>query len=342
MTIDVQRRTLTRALATLPLVLSRRARAGRRSIDETGFVRVGGIDQWLGVQGTDTRNPVILYLHGGPGEAQSPFLRNFLPWQQQFTVANWDQRGSGKTYGRNGPSTPGMDSPDAAVEQLAADAVEVAIDVSKRLSKRRIVLVGQSWGAMLGLYVVKKRPDLFHAYVATGETVNWRRSIEELERMVRLEATEADDQETLKALDAAATLPLTDPKRRRASAKYRLTPSDLAYGKTLDAFLGPPPQPTQGDVADWTAGYNFSGSKVGPAMYAFNAAEFAPELRVPFFVIQGMNDHITPASLARDYVASVKAPRKAFTTIPGGHFACFTSSKEFLAAVHKDLGSLLV
>jgi pimeloyl-ACP methyl ester carboxylesterase len=341
MTIDVQRRIVTQAIATLPVLLSAHARAAGQGIDETGFIKVGRIDQWVSVQGRDRRNPAILYLHGGPGEAQSPFLKNFLPWQQDFTVANWDQRGAGKTFGTNGPSTPGMDTPESAVEQLVTDAIEVATHVSKRLSKKKIVLVGQSWGAMLGLYVVKRRPDLFHAYVATGDTVDWPRSITELERMARLEATAAHDQETLKALDATATLPLTDQKRRGASAKYRMIPSDLGYLKNFDAFIGPPPLPTHGDAADWLGGYNFSGSKVAPAMYTFNAAVFAPELRVPYFVIQGRDDHITPASLAQQYVAKVKAPRKSYTTIPGGHFACFTSSREFLDALHKNVDPIV-
>ena len=77
-------------------------------IDESGFVQIGGIDQWIAIQGRDRTNPVILYLHGGPGEAQSPFLDQFKPWERDFTVANWDQRGAGKTFGRNGAATPDM------------------------------------------------------------------------------------------------------------------------------------------------------------------------------------------------------------------------------------------
>jgi pimeloyl-ACP methyl ester carboxylesterase len=59
-------------------------------VDETGFVPIGGIDQWVGIQGRDIHNPAILYLHGGPGEAQSPFLREFVPWETDFTVVNRD------------------------------------------------------------------------------------------------------------------------------------------------------------------------------------------------------------------------------------------------------------
>jgi len=329
------------ALAALPLLPTRSADAEEVGIDETGFARIGGVDQWIGIQGRDRKKPVILYLHGGPAEAQSPFLKEFLPWQHDFTVVNWDQRGSGKTYGKSGASTPGMDTPESALERLIQDAIEVAATVSKRLQKRKIVLVGQSWGTILGLHAVKRRPDLFHALVGTGQFVNWARGLEELERLARLEAAEAHDEETLKSLDQAASLAPTDMQRVMASAKYRMIRADLDYLKIQQDFIGPPPPPTAGDVADWIEGGRFSLPKLLPAIFSFDALTVAPELRVPFFVIQGQDDHVTPAVLAREYVSQVKAPRKAFTPIPGGHFACFTRSKEFVSALREHLDPLM-
>lgn len=87
------RRTFIHLTVGSGVILASNAAAA--ALDETGFVRIGGIDQWIAVQGRDRRNPAILYLHGGPGEAQSPFLVQFLPWRQDFTVINWDQRGAG-------------------------------------------------------------------------------------------------------------------------------------------------------------------------------------------------------------------------------------------------------
>jgi pimeloyl-ACP methyl ester carboxylesterase len=146
------RRSILSVLAAAPVVFDRLALAATRSIDETGFLTLGGIDQWVGIQGSDLGNPVILYLHGGPGEAQSPFLKEFTAWEAAFTVVNWDQRGPGKTFGHNGPSTP-----DMTLDQMTQDAIEVAHHALRRLGKRKIILVGQSWGAALGVHVVKRR-----------------------------------------------------------------------------------------------------------------------------------------------------------------------------------------
>ncbi|HEX4271275.1 MAG TPA: alpha/beta fold hydrolase, partial [Rhizomicrobium sp.] len=118
-------------------------------IDESGFVKIGGIDQWIAIQGRDRTNPVILFLHGGPGEAQSPFLDQFRPWQRDFTVVNWDQRGAGKTYEKNGEAA----MPAFNLDRVVNDAIEVAEYARGRLGKRKLVLMGQSTGSLLGLKV---------------------------------------------------------------------------------------------------------------------------------------------------------------------------------------------
>src|SRR5687768_9821108 len=135
--------------------------------DEQGYALIGGIDQWIAIQGADSAMPAILYLHGGPGEAQSPFLNTFAPWRRDFTVVNWDQRGAGKTFEKNGEGTP-----DVTLRRLTEDAVEVTRHALNRLGKRRLVLVGQSFGAVLGLLVVRRAPELYRAFVGTGQFVN--------------------------------------------------------------------------------------------------------------------------------------------------------------------------
>jgi hypothetical protein len=97
--MDLWRRRALQLTGLGPLVLADCLEAAERPIDESGFVRIGGIDQWIAIQGRDIINPAIVHLHGGPAEAQSPFLNQFVPWERHFTVINWDQRGSGKTYG---------------------------------------------------------------------------------------------------------------------------------------------------------------------------------------------------------------------------------------------------
>ncbi len=333
MTANITRRHAVGLLAAAPALFCGPAGARASGIDETGFVRIGGIDQWVAIQGSDVRNPVLLYLHGGPGEAQSPFLKQFIPWETHYTVVNWDQRGSGRTYGRNGSSTPGMDTPEAALDRLCEDAREVAEHARKRLAKKKIILVGQSWGAELGLRVVKRWPELFHAFVGTGQPVSWRLEVQAQERWARAQATAAGDAETLKALDDAASLPETDPKRYRVPRKYRFSPSDLEYVKRVQAFTGSPPPPKEGEVADWMGGMDFTFPRLAPLETLLDAWKLGLDIPVPYFVIQGRDDHITSYEAAQAYVADVRAPKKAFIPIDGGHWACLTNGTAFIEAL---------
>jgi pimeloyl-ACP methyl ester carboxylesterase len=335
--IKLSRRRALRLAAAGPLVLTRGLLAAGRSIDESGFVPVGGIEQWIAIQGQDVANPAVVYLHGGPAEAQSPFLKQFVPWERDFTIINWDQRGSGKTYGRNGPATPGMSTPDQAVATLAQDTRELAQYVCQRLSTRKVTLLGQSWGAVLGLHAVRQWPHLFQAFVGTGQPVSWPLSLENAERWARQQATASGDSATLQALDASQGLPSSDMRRIRAPNKYRMSASDLEYLKIQREFAGAPPFPDHGDVADWIAGFDFTGSKLGSEMWSFDVRQDGLEFRVPIYVIQGRDDHVVSFDAAKQFVAQVRAPRKAFTAIEGGHFACFTNSAEFLTALHRDL-----
>ncbi len=322
------RRFFLKAAIASPLLIVKPALGKLRALDESGFIRVGGIDQWISIRGTDARNPVILFLHGGPAEAQSPFLKEFLPWEASFTVINWDQRGAGKTFGRNGPTTP-----DMTVERMAQDVIEITELAKDKLHPRKIILIGHSWGAVLALYAIKLRPDAFSALVGTGQPVEWSLSVEDLERFARQRAMKAGDTAALANLDEASKLPVTDLKRLRATSKWRMSESDITYLNIQRNFVGPPPLPSTGDVADWIAGGDFSGPLLWPTITSFDARAFAPELPVPFFVIQGREDHVVSFQAAKDYLDQVRAPSKAFLPIDGGHFACFTHAAQFLTAL---------
>ena len=187
------------------------------------------------------------------------------------------------------------------------------------------MLVGHSWGSILGLEVVKRRPELFHAFVGTGQTVSGTEGLESQERWARQQATAAGDTEALKALDAAAGLPAGDPRRVLAPGRWVLSASDAACLKMRAQILGAPGATAAGEAADYRVGLGFSASKLLPAIIGFDARREVPRLTAPYVVIQGRDDHITPTDLARAYVEEVRAPRKAFVPIDGGHLACFTN-----------------
>lgn len=306
-----------------------RAAIASRAFDEQGYVPIGGIQQWIAIQGEGSR-PAILYLHGGPGEAQSPFLETFAPWRRDYTVINWDQRGAGKTFEKNGEGTP-----DVTLRRLTEDAVEVTRHALDRLGKRKLILVGQSFGAVLGLLVVRRAPELYRAFVGTGQFVNNELTMEHRERWAREQATAAHDEAGLKALDDVRTLSVNDWKRIGASRKWMMSASDLEYLELQKTFAGPP-EHRRPEARSWIEGYGFQSNKVGNESLAFDAITEVPSIPVPYILIQGRDDHVTPLEPARAYWKRVKSRGKAFAAIDGGHYACFTNSVQFLAAMRQQ------
>jgi pimeloyl-ACP methyl ester carboxylesterase len=301
------------------------------AIDDAGFIKIGGIDQWVEVHSRRPGSPILLFLHGGPGEAMSPFRDLFSPYEDDLTIAIWDQRGSGKTYGRSGGDhTPGME-----LEQFIADTIEVADALRQRYGKSKIALMGHSWGAALGLYAAQRRPDLFSVFVGTGQPVSNALAVPADERHARAVLTAKGNKEGLKKLDAVADLPATDNKRRFAARSFLFGDEDKTFLAREEAFA-PDPLKATGDAAGWAHGFQFTSDVFVPKILGHETVDIVGyDIRVPFVVIQGRDDWICPTEVARDYVAKVKAPAKAFAEVRGGHFACYTDQPQVLAALRE-------
>src|SRR5215813_1700191 len=137
-----------------------------QGIDEAAYVNVGGIEQWVTIRGYDRKNPVILFVHGGPGDVTSMWtFALFAPWEKQFTVVQWDQRGAGRTLRKNGPAS----ADGLTIGRLADDGIALSEYLCKHLGKDKIIVVAHSFGTIIALRMARARPDLFYAYVGTGQ-----------------------------------------------------------------------------------------------------------------------------------------------------------------------------
>src|SRR5689334_4128282 len=143
-----------------------RAQERAQRIEEAAFVRIGGIEQWVTIRGDDRRHSVLLLLHGGPGDVQSPFVAAYAPYEKDFVLVQWDQRGAGQTFAKNGVA-------GLALERLVTDGIDLAEQLTKRFPRAPLVLFAHSWGTIIATGMAQQRPDLFAAYVATGQVTAW-------------------------------------------------------------------------------------------------------------------------------------------------------------------------
>lgn len=306
-------------------------------VQEGGFVVIGGIKQWVQIRGEDRNNPVLLFVHGGPGASTLPMSSGWQPWEKYFTVVQWDQRGAGRTYGEAGEAT----APTMTLERMTQDGIELAEYLRIHLHKAKIVLVGHSWGSFLGIHIVKQRPDLFYAYVGTGQVIGratFEKAFEIAIDHLQTLAQSVNNTEALAELAPIASQPILNERNRLVAEKWgkalALPPVDgfeLA-GPIPPAFM---PDFSLLDWYNWRKGIAFSAKYLrgrdGP-MFQRDLASLGFEFSIPMFFIEGDEDYVTPSGPAEQYFKQIIAPQKDFEQFHGGdHFIPFDHPDQFLA-----------
>ncbi len=307
------------------------------SIQETRFVTLGGIEQWITIRGANRANPVLLVVHGGPGDAQSSLRSTYAVYEKDFTIVQWDQRGAGKTYAKNPDSPP-------EPELVALDGIELAQRLCEYLAKKKILLLGHSWGTYLAIRMIQRRPELFAAYIGTGQVGSWRANVQAQFDFLLANARASNDRKMVEQLESIGTPDPSNAAQYFSWWKMRnpyMARADAKWFEDLAQLVRSNPDFTEEDMRTLIAGMGYSGRTVLSAMLATELPTTAHTLKVPFFVIQGKEDMATPTSVAVKYFEVVKAPEKKLIIIDNaGHFAIVTHREKFLAALVKDVRPL--
>jgi pimeloyl-ACP methyl ester carboxylesterase len=302
----------------------------QRGIDEAGYVRIGGIDQWIQIRGDDRRNPVLLWLNGGPGFSTISGTRLVRDWEKHFTVVMWDQRGEGRTYLRTGAKGSGP----MTVDRMTEDGIEVAEYLRRRLHKSKIILFGHSWGTVLGVGMAKRRPDLFAVYVATGQVTNEQAMMAATYPRVLARARALGNRKAEQDLLAAGPPPYRDWRRSKAWLIWsnNLDPGRLEWPRTaglpwalIQSRLG---------LLREIPGEAFNVSVMMPTLMGVDVPALGDRFEVPIVFIQGTEDLNVGTDLVRSYFDSLSAPRKELVLLHGdGHLALFRDRDRFLSAL---------
>lgn len=294
---------------------------GSESVNEAGFVAIGGIEQWVTIRGESCANPVILFLHGGPGNPLSPYAeRIYAAWEREFTLVQWDQRGAGRTFGRNPvPAT-------LTVAGMTADGIALADYLRARLRQPKIILVAGSWGTVLGVHMALARPDLFHAYVGAGQLVSYTENLTASYRALLARARAAGDGATLAAIEALGPPPWTDPRNagilRRATRAYerRTTiPPPEGWWTPSPAYADAASQAAL-EASDDFSYLQFVGTAGNGMASTIDLPRLGLTFAIPVFILEGAEDLVTVPDVARLYFDSLTAPHKEFRLLAAtGH-----------------------
>jgi pimeloyl-ACP methyl ester carboxylesterase len=297
-------------------------------IQEAGFVRIGGVDQWVQIRGEHRRNPVLLFVHGGPGFAMSPLTPVFRGWEKDFTVVQWDQRDAGRTFTRNGRQPLSMDL-------VARDGLQVADFARRRVGQPNVIVLGHSWGSAIALDMVHRRPELFSAYVGTGQMVDKAAQEADSYTMVLARARAAGSRAAVSELEHVGPPPYRTLAELLVQRKWLGaydTPAERDLFKVMAPLLMFAPDESLRAAYDYNAAPKIAQAAVYDENARFDARSFGLSYGVPIFVFEGDQDMLTPFGPTRLWLDQVRAPQKAFVLLKGGaHDAVLTMPQAFLA-----------
>lgn len=307
-------------------------------VDETIVKDLGGLPHVVNVRGKNRSNPILVFLHGGPGSTAMPVSWTFQQgWEDYFTVVHYDQRGAGRTLRLNGSAS----IQDRSIpEQFVADAIELIEHISARYSKEKVLLLGHSWGSVIGLSVAKQRPDLLHAYVGVGQFIDFKRNEAAGYDWTIGEARRRGNEEAIGELEALAPYPGEGPFKVSSLAverKWNTRFGGQIFGRQngsvyFDAVRLSPLY----DVHDREAmykGMEASGQALFPALQQVSFDNVTTS-EVPVVMLLGSKDRVTSSALAQEWMRNLEAPVKETILFNNSaHFPMIEEPGRFLVAL---------
>ena len=288
-----------------------------RGIDERLEITVGGTQQWLSVRGRDSRNPVILFIHGGPASPEMQTSWTWAgAWEDYFTVVQWDQRGAGKSYVANDPAVIG---PTLSLKRISEDAAEVVQYLRQRYQKDKVFVIGHSWGSVVGLTLAHEHPEWLYAYVGMGQVISGPENEGFGYRLTLQQAETLKNTDAIKELKAIAPYPEADGsltvEKITLERKWSVSFGGLSYGrKDLDFYSDLAelsPDYSLADVAAVDQGAELSLPRLLPDLINFDFTNVT-RYGCPMFMFEGRYDTTTPSQITADWFKRVLAPKKGF------------------------------
>lgn len=313
MRIFRQLKSILFAVALLPQTIL----AGQ-GIAEWQQISLGGVEQTILIRGQDRTNPILLFVHGGPGVSEIPLAWKNRALERDFVVVQWDQRGAGKSYR---PDTPGM-----RVDQFVDDTLQLTRSLEKQFGQRRILLVGHSWGSLVGIMAVARAPELFCGYVGLSQLINIPLSERELDARARETARAKGDENTLQRLERLGRFPYPSHKVERQvnKAQKKLmgeVPDELTATRFISTALASPDYTLADDVR-MLRGITFSGKALEREIYTANLFQTVPRLDTPAWFFAGRHDTVLSQVVAEQYFRKLIDPQ-------GKHFVWFENSNHW-------------
>jgi len=313
------------------------------SLVEKEFIEIGGIQQGFFIRTENTQNPVILFLHGGPGSPELPML---IPYEvserleKYFTVCYWEQRGAGISFSNS------IDPATMTTTQIVEDTRQMTEYLQRRFNQEKIYLIGHSWGSYLGVKTIEKYPENYIAYIGIGQVSNQIESEKLAYDYMLQHATEINDESAVKDLQKFDKNATDFPNqnymmtvRMSLMNKYGIgfahekTISMLEMTKIILSFKGY----TLSEKAKYIKGMMFSQTTVWNDVVADNLFESSTIFQVPVYITQGKWDYQVSHALAKEWFDKIEAPKKEFFTFENSAHGTILEEPEKFVQIMREI-----
>ena len=308
-------------------------------INESLYVDINGTKQWISIYGRDLKNPVLLYLHGGPGSATSPYDYAFTrKWSDVYTVVTWDQRNCGKSFDK------AHEVKVITHDDMLEDGRQMTLFLLDHLSKKKITLLGHSWGSMFGAALALNYPEYYEAFIGTGQCIDIEENEARFCEAARKWAeNDKSSQKLLEKLDPQNNLNMDYLSARgkvMKKYKYDMMKDGTDYNLWMTDLFNP-----YYSLSDLLTYVMNARRSLDPYIDFFfgELKKFSLfgkyEYKIPFYNINGDMDYQTNYELACEYCEQVKAPyKKMYVMKDATHGLLESRSSEFSTIVHEIAG----
>jgi pimeloyl-ACP methyl ester carboxylesterase len=278
------------------------------SVAEINYFRLGGVDQWVMVRGENVANPLLIFLHGGPGFPEMRLFRSFnAPLEKHFTIVYWEQRGTNKSFDRKIPKS------SMTVDRFISDLDELVDVVRRRFGKEKVAIYGHSWGSALGVLYASIFPEKVSVYVGAGQVGNFPASETICYEFALAEAERRGNCKALRELRAIGPPPHTAQKVI-SQRKWLTRFVGMVRGMSMWRFsriMVSGPESSILDLPNILRGTLFSTRTMWDEVSALDLTRRAPVLHVPVFFFIGRHDHVIAPQISVAYFEMLTAPSKS-------------------------------
>lgn len=289
------------------------------SIQEKIFINLDNSLQGMFIIGKNIDNPILLFLHGGPG-MPTLFLEEKYPsgLEKHFTVCYWEQTGGGISF------DPKLSPDVVSVERIVSDAIEISKYLLKRFDRKKIYLMGHSWGSLIGILAAAKAPELYTAYIGVSQITNQSKS-EKLAFDYMIDKF-ADTGNTMMVskfnvhniYDGREEMIKYFKSPLRDKAMHQLGIGTMHNMKSVISgifrpFLASKFYTFMEKINFWRAKFFLiNKTKLIEELFSIDVTVRVPKLEIPVYFFSGIHDFTVNYSLSKEYLISLDAPLKGF------------------------------